>query len=132
MNLESHDLVRRLESLERENRRLKRAGLGLAGILGSLGLVSMVAPRLCDVVSAERFVLHDANGRARLTLDAYRNGDPLVTAHDKSGRTIAKVTLAGEPTLELFDAKGVSLGKLGVPQAKPAADTPAEPSVAMR
>jgi len=119
VTIETQDLVRRLETLERENRRLKRYGLAIAGVVGLVGLTGMVAPRLCNTVWAERFVLNDSGGKTRLTLDAYRAGDPVVTAQDQSGKTFAKLTLSGEtPTLEFYDKAGACTGKVGFANGK--------------
>lgn len=133
MTFESQDLVRRLETLERENRRLKRYGLAIAGVVGLIGLTGMVAPTLCNQVWAERFVLKDSGGKARLTLDAYQPGDPVVTAQDPSGKTFAKLTLSGAtPTLEFFDAKGASAGKLGIANGKTFVEPAKTDEVALR
>lgn len=133
MTFENQDLVRRLENLERENRRLKRFGLGILGAAGLLTLTGMVAPRLCKEVWAERFVLNDSGGKTRLSLDAYRAGDPVITAQDKSGKTFAKLTLSGEtPTLEFFDAQGTCTGKIGVSQGEPFVERGKEDAVSMR
>jgi hypothetical protein len=132
VTFETQDLARRLEKLERENRRLKRGGLVVAGLLGLVGLTGMVAPRLCNTVWAERFVLNDNGGKTRLTLDAYRSGDPVVTAQDQSGKTIAKLTLSGSPTLEFYDAEGTCTGKIGVSKGEPYVEKAKDDSVAMR
>lgn len=133
MTIETQDLVRRLETLERENRRLKRFGVGILGAASLLTLTGMVAPRLCNTVWAERFVLNDQGGKTRLTLDAYRSGDPVVTAQDKSGKTFAKLTLSGEsPTLEFFDAQGTCTGKIGVSKGEPYAEPKTGDAVSMR
>ena len=134
MQSNSTDLVRRLETLERENRRMKRIGLGLAGVAGALALTSLVAPRLCKTVWAERFVLNDSSGNTRLKLDAYSAGSPTIVAQDRDGRTFAKLTLAGDkPCLEFFDQDGECAGKVGLSDGKPFVEhANKDDSVAMR
>ena len=110
MKQEWSDVCNRLDKLEVENRRLKRTA-GLFGALGLLGLaLGAAAPVLCDVVSAERFVLRDENGRQRITFDAYHTGTPAVSFLDKRGKPLAKFAVddEGVATLNLFDKAGAS------------------------
>ena len=134
MSQDHLDLARRIDALERENRRIKRLGAIAAGALAAVGLCSMAAPRLCKTVWAERFVLNDTGGKTRLTLDAYAQGDPTIVAQDAQGKTFAKLVLAHEnPRLELFDAAGKRTGTLGIEKPKPAAKEAAQgDSVALR
>jgi hypothetical protein len=133
MESNATNLVRRLEILERENRRLKRFGVGVLGLVGVVGLTSLVAPRLCKTVWAERFVLNDGSGNTRLMLDAYSSGAPTIVAQDKDGRTFAKLTLAGEkPCLEFYDANGECAGKIGISEGKPFVERSKSDAVAMR
>ncbi len=112
---ENSDLVRRLEKLERENRKLKRWGGALIAVVGTIGLTSMAVPSLCKTVWAERFVLKDSSGSGRMMIDAYRSGAPVITASDESGKTFAKLTLDGKkPSLEFFNGEGKCTGKMGL------------------
>jgi hypothetical protein len=58
----TQELLTRIESLERKNRRIVGAGAAVLA-LGAIGLVS--ARTVCDTVTAERFVLRDAQGQQR-------------------------------------------------------------------
>ena len=78
MTQELSDLGVRLAKLERENKTLKRWGLGLAGGALALSLASMAGP-ICDVVTGERLVIRDNSGRQRFMVDAYNTDTPTVS-----------------------------------------------------
>jgi hypothetical protein len=112
MTQELAQLNQRLAQLERQNRRFKVAGLGLAGALGLLTLpitLAASAPKtmVCDTVSAERFVIHDSRGRTRMLMDAY-NTEPNIQLRNTKGKTVATlgVDQKGEAYLTFFDATG--------------------------
>ncbi len=100
-------LHQRLSALERQNRRLRgwtlaSAGLALAGVLGA-------AATVCDVVSAERFVLRDARGHERVRLTAYETGGPPQLAFlNEKGKEIFKLGVSeqGQGFLEVQNADG--------------------------
>jgi hypothetical protein len=102
-------------------------------VVGLVGLTSMIAPRVCKTVWAERFVLNDSSGKTRLTLDAYRSGAPEIVAQDQDGRTFAKLTLCGDaPCLEFFDRDGKSAGKVGIQEGEPYVERGKADEVALR
>jgi hypothetical protein len=92
------ELSRRLDTLEREHRRMKRLGGGALAGLSLLTLVSFAAP-VCKTVWAERFVLQDASNRARLTLNAYGTEQPGITFHDGRGQAVASFSMGGDGSL---------------------------------
>src|SRR5688572_8872584 len=92
------DLSSRLDRLERENRRLKRLGGGALAGLGLLSLMSFATP-ICKTIMAERFVLHDASSRSRLTLNAYGSEQPGITFHDARGQAVASFTMGTDGSL---------------------------------
>lgn len=102
------DLVRRLDRLEKENRRLKR--WGLAAFAGALGLTTMsfVAPAVCDIVYAERFVLRDASNTKRITMNAYGTDTPEIVFHDARGKKVGSVGLTRDGG---FDLRVMDKGK---------------------
>jgi len=63
-------LVRRLDRVERENRRLKRAGVVALAVMGTVMLVAMgwSPPEVTAVVEGNRFVLKDTLGKVRAEL----------------------------------------------------------------
>lgn len=143
MNDRVHELSVRLERLERQNRRMKRAGLCAALGLGLLGLAGAAAP-ICDVLTGERLVLRDESGRTRVTLDAYRTETPALALSDKSGRVRARLGLddRGDALLTVLDEKGAvrgthRFGADAAPATRSSEPAPppkkdGDPSVAMR
>src|SRR5262245_42321505 len=65
-------VVARLEKLEKENRRLKRLGVGVV-LLGATAL--LMGGQATKTVEAEKFVLRDTNGRQRAALGLTRSAD---------------------------------------------------------
>ena len=102
------ELSARLAQVERSKRRMKLlGGLGLA-----LALVGFAAPKVCDVVTGERLVLHDESGRTRVAIDAYRTSQPAVQFTSSSGKVVGTLAVNddGIASLTLYDAKGVKRG----------------------
>lgn len=100
-------LTRRLERLERDNRRLKLGGAVVVVGLAALALMGQVVPgQLPKVVEAEQFVLRDARGQvsALLSAEPFLKG---LTVFDEGGKKRAALELiAGSPRLSLADANG--------------------------
>lgn len=111
---DSH-LEARIARLEAQNKRLKRNGLLALGSLGALSLMSFAAPALCEIVYAERFVLHDASNTKRITMNAYATDTPTISLHDARGKVTGTIGLNPEGAIEF---KVMSEGK-----AMPAAFT---------
>ena len=111
---ESNELLARIESLEKKNRRLVR--MGSAALVAIAGFGAMSMRSTCDTVSAERFVLLDTQGHQRALLSAYETGGvPQLALYDKKGRAVA--TLGVEKTgafLSLADANGERAVRYGV------------------
>jgi len=133
---ESNELLARIESLEKKNRRLVR--MGSAALVAIAGLGAMSMRSTCDTVSAERFVLLDTQGHQRALLSAYETGGvPQLALYDKKGRAVA--TLGVEKTgafLSLADANGERSVRYGVDCGaatgegctNPGAEKPARPA----
>lgn len=107
MNTELDALSRRVHELERQSRRWKLGTLA-AGLALSAVVLAAAAPVVCDIVTGERLVLRDENGRTRVTLDAYRTEAPALAFQDRDGRVRARLGLdaAGDTTLSVYDAQG--------------------------
>jgi hypothetical protein len=104
----TQELSARIASLERTNRRIKIfGGLGLA-----LCLVGFAAPKVCDVVTGERLVLHDERGRTRVSIDAYNTQTPSIIFTNSQGKRTGTLDVSddGIASLTLFDAKGQKRG----------------------
>jgi hypothetical protein len=132
------EVVKRIEGLERQVRRWRRAAVAL--MLSAVALMTLGAavPR-GRVVEAQKFVLKDAAGRVRAELGPSDNdksialrfkdaaGSPrlvlgvedessLLVLHDKTGRPrVGLVTLAqGAPGFTFYDTTGRARVELGV------------------
>jgi hypothetical protein len=86
-------ILTRLERVEKENRRLKRAGLAVLVLAGVVLLMGQARPNRTE---AERFVLKDASGRMRASLGVTDN-DALLTLYGPQGGT-ANAASAFDPT----------------------------------
>lgn len=100
-------LGRRLDHLERENRRLKRAGtVGLIGLAAVLLMGQALPSRPAKVVESEKFVVRDARGNILAELGPL--GDtPLVGLaifdKDKKARVQLRVLPDGSSQLAILD-----------------------------
>jgi hypothetical protein len=117
-------LTERIETLERQNRRLKLAALGIA--VGVAIVVFAGADKTPRTVEAQKIVLLDSNGRSRLTIGTpalagatigVNPDDPVMWLTDDKGTDRAMLTTdglffangKGRPTVSLSsDLKGTS------------------------
>lgn len=104
-------LEQRIEALERENRRLKRAAGG--ALVVGLGVVFMsqspARPKPePEVIRARKFEVVAANSKTRATLMATSDGLVSLSLFDKEGRLRADLGVEwdGAPSLRLSDAEG--------------------------
>lgn len=106
MTNDHEGILKRLEKLERQNRRMKLAGLGAFVIAGTLLLMGQTRRVHPSTITATGFVLVDAQGRERATLAMY-NGGPRLDLYDENGKARAGLTVTSDgPGLGLFDANG--------------------------
>lgn len=97
--------VQRLERLERENRRLKRAGVVVLAAITALGLMGQATPsRVTKVIAAEHFILRDSQGRNRGGL-LMVDGRPTLHLADDTGRARAELIVLSNntPALRFYD-----------------------------
>jgi len=87
-------LTQRLERLERQNQILTRAMVGLLLFVGVLAFSAESLPA-GRTIEAERFILRDSRGRARVTI-----GTP-----ESSGAAVD--TPADEPAIWISDERGI-------------------------
>jgi hypothetical protein len=81
------DLRTRLDKLERENRLLKRGGLAVLVLLGSI--VLMAQAQGSKVIEAEKLILRTGSHTyAELGIDA--SGTPALSFFDESGKRVAE------------------------------------------
>jgi len=109
------NIKQRLEKLERQNRRMKLAGVGALVIAAAFLLMGQASgPRTLPEVRANSFVLVDAQGRQRATLSMDMN-EPGLALRDASGAIRAMLANSPQgPTLGLLDANGKAAATLAV------------------
>jgi hypothetical protein len=100
-------VVGRLEKVERENRRLKCAGI-MVLLLAVGGLLMGQALPKSKTVEAEAFILRDASGTERAAWHSSPEGGAALTFFDQAGKPRAQVRVdrEGAPGLLLFDQAG--------------------------
>lgn len=99
-------MVKRLDSLERENRRMKRTGVAaLAGITAVVLMGQAIPSEVAKVVKAEQFVLRDSGGNSRAVLAVGPDGSVGLGLSDSHGTARAWLSLGpqGSPSFALFD-----------------------------
>ena len=100
-------LVRRLDRVERENRRLKRVGVVALAVIATVILVAMATPppKLTKVVEAEKFVLKDIHRKVRAELGQIRfsfGWDPGLTFYDCEDNEVAQLAANQDDALLLL------------------------------
>ena len=121
-------LARRLDALERQNRRLKYSFFAL--IVLAAGLTAMAAqapsPKVPLTLTAERFTLVDSTGGARAELQAvaaFTRGaaNPMLTFLDKDGHIVVRIGVGDRgPVLEALGRDGKLRNFFGGPTVWPA------------
>lgn len=98
-------MVRRLDRVERENRRWKWVGVvALLGLAAGMVMGQAKAGTGAPVVEAERFVLRDRSGKARAWLNVSDGSVNLALADtDEKSRALLYVTADGTAGLALRD-----------------------------
>jgi len=108
-------VLARLDKLERQNRRLKRAGAVALIAVAAIVLMGQAAPK-SRIVEAEKFVLRDAKQRVRARLETDENSSPALHLYDKESnrRVSLYLTEDGEPVMSLRNARGKPQAELGL------------------
>ena len=115
-------LARRLDGLDRQNRRLKHLLVGAVVLLGAAGARAQVAPA---AVTGDRFVLVDAQNRTRATLDTPlpptgAGRYPVLTFLDPAGKPRLRLGLGSRGALlEIVDENGKVRDYFGPFTARP-------------
>ncbi len=99
-------LLNRVESLEQQNRRMKRTGLGLLGASVCFALMGAATPFLCKTVWAERLVLRNASGQEVMAMDAYTGDTPTITMRDDHGKSLVRLSWEDGVKMDFLDKKG--------------------------
>ncbi len=96
-------IVKRLDRLERQNRRMKQAGILLLVIVSAVLLIDLAAPK-SRIVEAEKFVLRDSAGKPRGGLTVTEEGSALELYDTNQKLRVALGIPSGMPNLTLNDA----------------------------
>ena len=95
-------LARRLDRVERENRRLKQAGVVVLAVIGAVVLMGQATGNVAKVVEAEKFVLRDADGKGRARLESLPSGLVRLALLDKDENIQSVLGVGvGRPSLVL-------------------------------
>ncbi len=93
-------LARRLDRVERENRRLKRAGVLALTVIAAMVLMGQAASKLAPpgkpgkIVGAEQFIVHDARGGFRAELGTLPNETVRLVLYDRGNPGETRVILS--------------------------------------
>ena len=117
-------LARRLDRLERENRRLKRLGaLALIGLAALTIMGQTASAPVANTIEAERFILRDASGNARASLGVRPDGTAALALADDTQQERAVLTVTA-PFSSMISSAAVS-AKKRTPRLTQASATPA-------
>ncbi len=103
IELTMETLARRLDQVERENRRLNRAGVVALAVIAAVVLMGQATGNVAKVVEAEKFVLRDADGKGRARLESLPSGLVRLALLDKDEniQSVLGVGIVGTPSLVL-------------------------------
>ena len=114
-------LTRRVEELERDNRRLRRLGtymlVGIGTLLGLTTSIIVVAARhgmpgfVTQVTESHSFLLRDADGQVRATLGVTKKGSAQLALQDSVGRERLRLSVLadGSSGATFVDSAGACL-----------------------
>jgi len=102
----------KVESLERQNRMIKRIGLFLLVIAGSVFLMGQVT-RANRTVEGTRFILNNAKGKKRAELGVRLDGPELAFYDDKEQTLLSIGILEEGPGLLISSSEGKKVASLG-------------------
>ncbi len=113
-------LARRLDRVERENRRLKQAGVVALAVIAAVVLMGQATGKVAKVIEAEKFVLRDPVGNVAARLELFADSAHL-TFVDKKKRVLSSFRNDGfhivDPDREILTAMGpglLTLNSIGV------------------
>jgi hypothetical protein len=120
MAMTDTELVRRLEKLERDNRRMKRAGIAILALIA--GLVAVAATRpVPGVIQAREFDAVDRTGNIRVKMGVGSEGTAL-TLYDGSGHSEAGLAIPTNgqwPAVWLSDGQDKAKAQMNVAWGNP-------------
>jgi hypothetical protein len=109
--------MERVERLEKQNRKLKHAGVVALILAAAVFLMGQTAQK--KTVEANEFILRDANGNLRAALGVDKDGTGLFL-WDAAGKIRAALeVVADEPQLVLYDSAGKQSAALSIYKGVP-------------
>jgi hypothetical protein len=107
VNMTDVELARRLERLERDNRRLKGFAVGALVLATALFGIYAAQP-VPEKITAHEFDVVDSTGKIRMKMFVHSSGEPAIRLLDAQGkaRVAMGVLPSGEPGIALSDAQG--------------------------
>ncbi len=96
-------LARRLDRVERENRRMKQAGVVALAVIVAVVLMGQATWKLAPpgkpgkIIGAEQFIVHDARGGVRAELGTLPNGTVRLILYDRGNPGETRVILSAGP-----------------------------------
>ena len=96
-------IARRLDKVERENRRLKTAAVVALAVITAVVLMGQATSKLAPpgkpgkVVGAEQFIVHDARGGVRAVLGTAPDGTVRLVLYDRGNPGETRVILSAGP-----------------------------------
>ena len=119
VELEIETLARRLDRVERENRRLKRAGVVALAMIAAVILMGQATEsKVVKVIEAEKFVLRDGQGRQRAELFAHKDVSGLAFSDQKGRVRIVMGVDKDSQTFHLMDEKQIPRVSIGLDEKK--------------
>lgn len=112
------EIVTRLERLERDNRRLERAGVALLVMLAAMTTIYATRP-VPDTIKAHHFDVVDSNGIVQASMGLSIKGEPTIGLMNWQAKGVGglqmSVSSEGAPSIVLTDAQGfmMDLGSTG-------------------
>jgi hypothetical protein len=113
---ELRDLRTRVEHLEKQNRRLKRAGLAVVVLVGSAAALgaAYARPAVPQKIVAHEFDVVDSSGRVRMRLDRVS-----LNLLNETGRpAIALINATNGSGLEFYGMRNEKMGKFSFPVSR--------------
>ena len=106
-------LARRLDRVERENRRMKQAGMVALAVIAAVVLMGQATTsKVAEVIEAEKFVLRDKSGKTRAFLGVGDEGTVVLDLNDQDEKIVVNlaVTAKGDAVLSFVKNDEVHVG----------------------
>lgn len=110
MTAELQSIIERLGELEKQNRRMKQAGV--AGLVLACLLLTLGVAGPDRVIEAEKFILKDSSGKTRAVLSNDATGTDLRFLDEKGTQRLSVGMYAGNPNITMFNSDSKQVATL--------------------